>query len=127
MNEYFVKLNFHGTVSYEDPKCPWNWRGSGVYIIENPVEVSGECSVIAPDEARARELVDDFAFDPKEFELEEVEIAEVSLVGPADEEDAEQVYDVLYGSIPEKDDYPEPDDCYEELLLRKQEEEKCRN
>lgn len=124
MNEYCVTITFHGLVSYEDPKCPWNWRGSGVYTIEENVNVPGECHVTAESAARAEEIVNEYDFTPSDFTLEDIDIDEIVLVGPVEDDADEEVFDVSISDIPVSDGYePDPDDYYEEELIRRREEE----
>lgn len=124
MNEYCVSMTFFGQVSYEDPKCPWNWRGSGVYIIEEDIEVPGGCYVTAESEERAEALINEYAFNPPDFTLDSFEIDEIKLVGPVEDDASEEIYDVTFSEATPPEPYePDTDEEYEREKIRRWEEE----
>lgn len=108
MNIYYAQLTLFGEVIYQDVNCPDYWRGSGDYDVTEEVEVEGECMVAAESEERARELIEEYKFDPDDFNFKDVEIVKIELED-SDDSDSEEVYDVEIDKVPIGYEIPEPD------------------
>lgn len=102
MNIYHVYLKAYGHVWYQDVNCPTYWLGSGVYDVDVEVEVPIDCYVAADTEERAKELAEEYDYDPSEFTLDDVEVEDIELVKTG-EEDPEEVYDITIGKLPVND------------------------
>ena len=76
----------HTTRQEESPRCPFNWRGSGVYDVTTPYHKPCVVSVTAPTELSARKAVVDHNYE----ESDSVELISMKATG-ATEEDVPEV------------------------------------
>lgn len=63
MKEFKVRARIAGTYSYEDPKCPSYWKGSGCYDVTVASWYNVDVTVFAETEERAREMVETYDYD----------------------------------------------------------------
>lgn len=72
----------HTTRQEENPRCPMDWRGSGVYDVTTPYHKPCVVSVTAPTELSARKAVVDHNYE----ESDSVELISMKATGPTEEE-----------------------------------------
>ena len=65
INKYIAKMVVEAHYTYEDPKCPSNWRGSGCYDIDVPCKRDVDVEVWSNSYAEAEKLLlaYDYAID----------------------------------------------------------------
>lgn len=68
MKLFKIELELYGTYTYEDPKCPSYWRGSGCYDIIGEMTQEATAFVYAEREKEAIELLDRHDFCGSEID-----------------------------------------------------------
>lgn len=127
MKKYYeAKIRLEGTILQEDPRCPSRWKGSGCYDINVACSQAAEVSVAAESEEEARRAIEEFDYgsfrDCEVTYIEDVIILKITCNGE-DEAEENGVVDVAFSpSSSVEEDGPEPEDRYEEHLIRKYEE-----
>lgn len=105
MNIYYAQITLLGEKTFLDVDCPTYWIGSGCYDVTEEVEVKGECWVAAESEERAKELIEEYKFDPDDFNFKDVKIDSIELDGTDDDSDYEEIYDVSIEKLTVYDKY----------------------
>lgn len=119
MKEYRVKARIDGIVREEDPKCPWEWRGSGCYDIDVEKYCYIKCSVFAESEEEVKDIVGNGEFDGCQFDkIIDVIIYNIEVVSDDASPDERGIGDVCY----EESDYTypneiDPDDYHDRQML----------
>jgi len=103
MVQYLVNVRLVGTVKFEDPHCPTQWMGSGIYDKEEAAECSAVVYVNAETEEDACSYAKDFDYRSEKYcpmeDVKTVKILKSSLDDVAD--GSVGVEDVYFG-------HPEP-------------------
>ena len=89
MKKYEVEATVYGTGTCEDPKCPFAWRGSGVYDREVSLSRKITCDVWASCEEDAKIFVEEYDYE-KEFDSscwESAEVRSIKFTGEEDDDD----------------------------------------
>lgn len=60
IREYTITIPYVWVEIYEDPKCPWYWRGSGCYDIEVEHPAKVEAVLYANDLEEAKKMVAEY-------------------------------------------------------------------
>lgn len=101
MNFYKIKAKVHGYNKEEDPKCPWEWRGSHCYDIEVKCHADVECEVYAESEGRAEEMVTDFDYSDglEIYKVDRVDVMSVNLIASVEDDNEEEISEIDYGKV----------------------------
>lgn len=76
MKQFEIEAVVSGTIEVEDPKCPWEWRGSGCYTKSIPAKCNAAVLVATDDPKTAAILAEEYLRqDDTQFEsVRDVEI-----------------------------------------------------
>lgn len=85
MNAYKVLFEGIKHYTYEDPKCPWEWRGSGCYDIDVEEKYEGEAVAWCKEDSILNLLYKEFN------DMENIEILTCECVDSDDRDDEELV------------------------------------
>lgn len=92
MKQFMVNVHLDGHYTIEDPRCPWEWRGSGCYDIEVSVKKDIKVEVWAEAEDQARKYALDYEYKDisSTVELDAVQVEFVKFVKDLPDRDPEE-------------------------------------
>lgn len=92
LKKFMVNVHLDGHYTIEDPRCPWEWRGSGCYDIDVSVEKDIEVEVWAEAEDQARKYALDYEYKDisSTVELDAVQVEFVKFVEDLPDRDPEE-------------------------------------
>ena len=102
MREFIVEAEIFGIGYYEDPRCPWFWKGSGCFDIEVQSSKNAVVYVVAKDEESASKIAKEYKCYDCDFgragclEIIDVDVLNVFSTKEDVESEIEEVVDVKY-------------------------------